>query len=888
MKKTSIFSLMMVAGTFLNNQVNAQAPCLSGGCFVSVSSNLTTICAGRSVVLTADSGSALLQNDFNTSTLGQGWVTNNNVVNFNNPCGVGPDGTPHVWFGSNAGTGTRLLQTVDFNMIAGGNLNFDFKMAQQGGTNPCEGPDEADEGVSLQYSTDYGATWVDIIYFSPGGTLLPSNPGGNNSIANGATAFTVWANYTFAVPPGAMTTCTRFRWFQPFNTSATNDHWGLDNVIITSNLPPAPGISTFTWLDNGQPVTGPRTVTPTQTTTYFVQYATPTDTCIDSVRIIVNPVPNAVYSGPSNVCVGVPNTFSAAGSTIGQGGTIATYRYILNPGGATNYLGTNSSHNFTYPIAVPTFQASIIVSSNAGCADTVSFPITVSPAPVPSFTMPTAVCVGQTVNLDASASTIAAPGVIGSYVWDYDNNAQSDDSLTTTTSSFVPANVGTQNVKLSIYNTVGCSTSVSNPLIIHALPVSDFTATAACVGGAAPFVNNNIVNGVVYNYDFGDATNANNNTANFTHVYNQGTYTITQIANQQGLCADTSQVTIQVIDDITANFSFNEVCNLNGIFIDNSSIPAGSAGTVNSWLWSFGDGSTDNTQNPSHLYTNSNDFNVTLIAGSSQGCFDTITLVVPKYALPIADFTFSEVCLGQVTKLANTSTVTGGVINQFNWSLGDGDFLVTSDGDHSYDAASAYTVTFEVTTDKGCKDTIVKTVNVWPVPTAGFSIDPPNQTDMLAPNVIITDQSTGGNIYEYFIPNQGTYDEASPEFAFEQSGNYSIFQTVTNTQGCFAEMQMEYIVLPAYTFYVPSAFTPAKGDLINPIFQVYGKGLGKMDFRIFNRWGEEIFTSFDVNFIWDGTYKGKDLPMGVYAYRCIVRDIEGNEYIYNGEINLIR
>lgn len=868
-------------------QLYAQAPCLSGGCFASVNASSTSICQGQVVTLTADSGSSLLQNNFNNSTLGQGWQTQNNVVNFNNPCGPGPDGTPHVWFGSAAGTGTRLLQTVDFNMTSGGTLTFDFKMATQGGTNPCEGPDEADEGVSLQYSIDYGATWLDIVYFSPNGTQMAANPGGNNSISTPTSPFLNWATYSFSVPPAGMTPCTRFRWFQPFNTSATNDHWGIDNVFITSNTPPTPGLSTFTWLDTGLPVNGPRTVAPTQTTTYFVQYVTPADTCIDSVVVVVRPKPVAVFTGEQNPCVGTTYTFSGVGSSVSSG-VINNYKFILNPSNFPNYNGPNNNMSFTYPVTTPTFTASLIVTTALGCSDTAFMNITVTPKPIPLFTMPTEVCVGQTVNIDASTSNIAAPGALGAYVWDYDNNGVTDDSLFTNTTSFIPTAHGTQNVKLTLYNTNGCSTTLITPITVRELPVADFSIVPACVDAPTPFTNNNYVNGIIYDYTFGDGTQATHNVTNFTHTYGLGNYTVQLIANQSNLCYDTAVVNIQIQNDITASFTFNEACNLEGIFADASTIPAGSNGTVTAWNWAFGNGSTSTTQNPTHTYTNSNDYQVTLIAESSEGCLDTITLTVPKYAAPTADFSFSEVCLGEVTKLSNASQIQSGTITQFNWDLGDGETITNSDGDHSYDNANAYHVTLIVGSDRGCFDTIMKVVNVWPVPTAGFTITPPLQTDMIAPQVEITDGSTGASSYEYFIPNQGTYTDPSPSFSFEQSGNYTIFQTVTNQQGCQDESQIEYVVLPAFTFYIPNAFTPGRGDLINPYFQMYSKGTGSVDFRIFNRWGEEIFTTVDPNFIWDGTYQGKDLPMGVYAYKAWVKDIEGNEYMYSGQINLIR
>ncbi|MDP1747662.1 MAG: gliding motility-associated C-terminal domain-containing protein, partial [Bacteroidota bacterium] len=70
--------------------------------------------------------------------------------------------------------------------------------------------------------------------------------------------------------------------------------------------------------------------------------------------------------------------------------------------------------------------------------------------------------------------------------------------------------------------------------------------------------------------------------------------------------------------------------------------------------------------------------------------------------------------------------------------------------------------------------------------------------------------------------------------------------------------------------YVPEAFTP-NGDNINDVFYVVGNGLKEFKLFIFNRWGEEIFESDDINLGWDGKVQDKLVPQGVYTYRIIYR-----------------
>jgi hypothetical protein len=66
----------------------------------------------------------------------------------------------------------RALTSASYNLsaaTAGVTICFDLLFAEQGNAAPCEGPDEPDEGVYLQYSINGGATWIDIHYFDPNG-----------------------------------------------------------------------------------------------------------------------------------------------------------------------------------------------------------------------------------------------------------------------------------------------------------------------------------------------------------------------------------------------------------------------------------------------------------------------------------------------------------------------------------------------------------------------------------------------------------------------------------------------------------------------------------------------------------------------------------------------
>lgn len=230
-------------------------------CNIFVTPMDTTICPGDSVLITgAASITATGQSyNFDFGILPPGWSTTGGQ-NYSQPCGANPSGTNYYW-ASTAGTATPTIGTPAFDVSCGGFITFDMVYSIQGQSAPCEGPDLANEGVELQYSTDGGLTWIPIVYYSPGGYELPSNPNTTTSVVSSPyiTPYTSWGAFTVPIPPGAMTTGTMFQWIQENSSGSSFDNWGLDNISI--NAGPC-NSATINW-SNGL-----------QDTTFF--YAVPT------------------------------------------------------------------------------------------------------------------------------------------------------------------------------------------------------------------------------------------------------------------------------------------------------------------------------------------------------------------------------------------------------------------------------------------------------------------------------------------------------------------------------------------------------------------------------------------------------------------------------------
>jgi gliding motility-associated-like protein len=94
-------------------------------------------------------------------------------------------------------------------------------------------------------------------------------------------------------------------------------------------------------------------------------------------------------------------------------------------------------------------------------------------------------------------------------------------------------------------------------------------------------------------------------------------------------------------------------------------------------------------------------------------------------------------------------------------------------------------------------------------------------------------------------------------------------------------------VLPDFEVFVPNAFTP-NGDARNPVFMPVTRGVKNIVFEIFNRWGQRIFITNQLNSGWDGRHQGIDCKEDVYVWKIIATRFDGIEKVFTGDVILIR
>jgi len=323
-------------------------------CEVTTSASQTTIRCGQTVSLTAfgqSNGTVVFTENFNNGNYGPGWASTPGSTTFSNPCSAnGVDGTVHAWMGSNTPS-PRTLTSSSLNLTAataGVTVCFDLLFASQGDAAPCEGPDEPDEGVYLQFSTNGGATWTDLNYFDPNGGNDPQ--------------LTNWNNWCFQLPPGAITANTIIRWHQIADSGQDYDHWGIDNVQIFQN----DVSSQLVWLHDsysygiGSPGgVNPNSVSPTTTTTYTAQLTTGTgQICTNTVTVNVLPPDYDINitATPSTLCVGECATLTATAQEIISPASTPTFE--------NNEIGIVASGNASVNINVQGLNTTSLTNSS--------------------------------------------------------------------------------------------------------------------------------------------------------------------------------------------------------------------------------------------------------------------------------------------------------------------------------------------------------------------------------------------------------------------------------------------------------------------------------------------------------------------------------------------
>lgn len=405
-----------------------------------------------------------------------------------------------------------------------------------------------------------------------------------------------------------------------------------------------------------------------------------------------------------------------------------------------------------------------------------------------------------------------------------------------------------------------------------------------------------------YQWNFGDGTPEVTTTVpTITHNYSRvGFFRARLIAVDESRCfpRDTSYVLIRVRPD-RITLGMNPVkldpCESNTYRFENTSTPINplSPFTDSSFVWDFGDNSPRvraGRNNVTHRFPAPGTYNVKLVLVDTNYCNAPDSITIQLRVSPFVKAEFETPALGCAPYTANFNNTSAGG-QSFFWDFGNGNTSTAINPVNFYGVPGTYRVKLIATDPSTCNliDSAFFTIRVEDKPVAAFTFSPnPPQENIL---VTFTNQSEVTSFYIWAFGDGDTLRTTRRDtlirHQYPATGTYTACLITVDANGCSDTVCQDVSVVINPLVNVVTAFTP-NGDGVNDNAVVFGFGVQRMVFRIFNRWGQLMFESRDPRFGWDGNFKGKPQPMDGYAYTLEADLINGESVRQSGSISLIR
>ncbi|MFA6925114.1 MAG: gliding motility-associated C-terminal domain-containing protein [Bacteroidales bacterium] len=584
------------------------------------------------------------------------------------------------------------------------------------------------------------------------------------------------------------------------------------------------------------------TVSPTSNTTYTVTGIN-ANGCTNTAEatVTINSTISINTTTPA-ICNGNTTIVSAFNGT----------QYTWNTGGTTSDITVTPTTTTTYSVTGINAQ---------GCSGTGQAVVTVYQIPNITTTGNT-ICYGTTANINANGGT--------TYIW---NTGSTDNPYNVSPTATITYFVTGTDIN-------GCTNIAQATVVVSPQMSANIIKTDATCG--LPNASAQVTGNGGIPFTTGEP---------YTYLWNPGAFTTNIINN---VLSKTYSVTVTDSIGCTATASIvigdNPPIILSTNQTSASCFPDGTA-DVNVFSGTPQYTYTWSTIPPQYTQTisgiNSGQYTVTVI--DSNGCSAVASVtVLENNLLSVSTSSTPEHC-GQMDG-TTTLNASGGnpSLYTYLWDKGGATQTITNLTQGSYVGTVYYGT---------CEISATATVLEKPGPQADFTYTPSVLDILENTTAFFNDMSTSGGqpIVQWhwnFGNDNSTADIRLPKYTFKSAGTYTVCLKVTDSENCWNLICKPIVVKDIFNIYIPNAFSP-NSDMLNEGFIPKGYRIDPTGFTmiIFNRWGEEIYKTTDLNGSWNGRYfnTGEIVQTGVYVYRVVVKERDSSsKHEFIGKVSVIR
>ncbi|HEY5370620.1 MAG TPA: PKD domain-containing protein [Hanamia sp.] len=419
------------------------------------------------------------------------------------------------------------------------------------------------------------------------------------------------------------------------------------------------------------------------------------------------------------------------------------------------------------------------------------------------------------------------------------------------------------------------------PLIPAA--ITGLVDSTGCVGTPVIFKDNSESYTTIQNFfwDFGDGTTSTLQNPPPHYYPAPGNYTVTHTILAQDNCTSPSlSKVITVLNSPTLSLKVSDTClDLSPRIEMTSSIVDGQ---IDGWQWQLDGSDFSNERHPDFSQLSTGNHTIALVQTDNIKCNTNAASSSFKInSLPDITFQANDGCTNVPITFAGQQTDYSTTITKWLWYFGDGNSSLQQNSQHIFTIGGDYKVALSAESNYGCVAEFSDSILV-----NAAHADAGKDTVALA-NTQFQLNGSGGTQYNWW-PATGLNDPNSQNPIGQINSDMSYLLTVTTPEGCTDTASVNVILIKNTDIFVPTAFTP-NNDGLNDVIAPYLVGIKTLYyFTIYNRWGQKVFSTDQMNKGWDGKFNGRIIENSSYVWLLKALDVTGRVYNLKGTFVLIK